>query len=201
MVAQVLTMLEPSEPLRLGWLSGLLASTVWGRAWVLQVVAVLVAGWGFRRACRPTDRKGWSLALAGAMALAVTPALSGHAVATPNWALLAVAADTVHILAAGGWMGGLAVLLLVGLPTILRRQPESRAVAASTSRDACRDPSVTETMSAAMPHHATEVRCQAKRSVRLIDRTAIGAFAAMPCANLSAAGNTSSTATARDNKP
>lgn len=118
LVAQALTMLDSTEPITAGWLFALLGATVWGRAWALQVAGAAIAWAGFGHAARSRQSSGWILATLAAFPLAATPALSGHAVATPDWTLLAVAADTVHVLAAGGWMGGLAVLLLVGLPTV-----------------------------------------------------------------------------------
>jgi len=120
LVAQGMTMLDVTEQVTVGWIVALLTGTVWGHGWLLQMVAAAAARMGFGAAARTPGRPRWMLALAGALALSVTPALSGHAIATPGPTVLAVAADTVHILAAGGWMGGLAVLLLVGLPTIHR---------------------------------------------------------------------------------
>jgi putative copper export protein len=73
------------------------------------------------RAARPRSaNSGELLAGLGAAALALTPALSGHAVAAENLRALAVLADTLHVVGAGGWMGGLLVLLVVGVPAALR---------------------------------------------------------------------------------
>jgi len=127
LMAQALTMLDSTEPITAGWLFALLGATVWGRAWALQVAGAAIAWVGFGRAARSRLSSGWILATSAAFPLAVTPALSGHAVATPDWTLLAVAADTVHVLAAGGWMGGLALLVLVGLPTIQGGPSHNRA--------------------------------------------------------------------------
>jgi copper transport protein len=63
----------------------------------------------------------WALALvgAGSLYLAVTPALSGHAsVQSPVWAFFP--SDTLHVLAASVWVGGVACLLLV-LPAATRQ--------------------------------------------------------------------------------
>lgn len=127
--AQMLTMLDPADPLTLAWFSALLGGSIWGKGWMLQMAGLLVAWWGFGRAARANGGRGWAVAGTGALALAVTPALSGHAIATTERTLLAVSADTLHILAAGGWMGGLAVLVLVGLPTIRRTSSDAQAVA------------------------------------------------------------------------
>ncbi|MFL5386420.1 MAG: copper resistance CopC/CopD family protein [Longimicrobiaceae bacterium] len=60
-------------------------------------------------------RRGWLLAAAAAVVLALAPALSGHAAAA-MLAPLPVLADALHILSAGGWLGSLCVLLVAGIP-------------------------------------------------------------------------------------
>jgi len=127
LVAQVSTMLDPGEPVTRGWLAALLTSTPWGWGWLLQLIGGGMAWWSFARIPRRRAGSHGALAAAGGLLLAVTPALSGHAIATPGRAGLAVPADFLHILAAGGWMGGLAMLLGVGLPVVRRLRPEFRA--------------------------------------------------------------------------
>jgi putative copper export protein/methionine-rich copper-binding protein CopC len=93
------------------------ARTLWGRAWLLQVGAALVALAGYAVARRRPDAPGaWALATGAAVTLALSAALSGHAVAAPRLAPLAVVADTLHVLAAAGWLGTLLVLVAAGLP-------------------------------------------------------------------------------------
>jgi copper transport protein len=59
-----------------------------------------------------------------AVAIAVTPGLSGHAgTASPAW--LIVGADTLHVLAMCAWIGGL-VFLLVAVPAATRRLDGAR---------------------------------------------------------------------------
>jgi len=127
LVAQVSTMLDPGEPVTRNWLAALLTTTPWGWGWLLQLTGGVMAWWGFAWIFGRRSGSGWTLAASGGLLLAITPALSGHAVATPGRAGLAMTADIVHILAAGGWMGGLAMLLGVGLPVVRRLRPESRA--------------------------------------------------------------------------
>lgn len=127
LVAQVSTMLDPGEPVTRSWLAELLTATPWGWGWLVQLIGGILAWWGFARIRGRRSGSGWSLAAAGGLLLALTPALSGHAIATPGRAALAVTADFLHILAAGGWMGGLAMLLGVGLPVVRRLRPEFRA--------------------------------------------------------------------------
>ena len=90
--------------------------TTWGRAWWLQVSAAalgLIAFAGMRGPQRQAIR--WRIIGLAALATATVPPLSGHAWGTEP-RLLAVASDYFHVLAAGGWMGGLACLLLAALP-------------------------------------------------------------------------------------
>jgi putative copper export protein/methionine-rich copper-binding protein CopC len=105
----------------------MLTSTIWGHGWIMQVVAAVVAIVGFHRARRDaTSTPAWSVAALAAVALAVVPALSGHAVATPGQTPIAVTADTFHVLGAGAWLGTLAVMLVAGLPIMARESAEGR---------------------------------------------------------------------------
>jgi putative copper export protein/methionine-rich copper-binding protein CopC len=72
---------------------------------------------------------GWALASAGALALAVAPALSGHAAAVPRMGGLAILADAVHVLGAGGWIGGLLLVLAAGIPAAMRLDEGQRGPA------------------------------------------------------------------------
>lgn len=96
-----------------GELTGaMLTRTLWGWGWILQAAATGAALTGLWLA-RRGKRSGWPVAAAATLALAFTPALSGHAVAT---SALAVVTDAAHVLAAGGWLGTLLTLVVVGLP-------------------------------------------------------------------------------------
>lgn len=55
------------------------------------------------------------LAVLVGVGLAATPGYAGHAV-TGRWVTLAIVADTLHVLAAGVWLGGLVLLVAVLLP-------------------------------------------------------------------------------------
>lgn len=63
---------------------------------------------------------GWVLAALGAVALAFTPGMSGHAAAAPMLAPLPIVTDGLHVIGAGGWLGSLLVLLVVGIPVAMR---------------------------------------------------------------------------------
>ena len=118
LVAQAIAMYGAREAADPGSLATLIGGTAWGRGWMLQLAGALVAAVGFARARRVGGT--WRLAAFGALLGAISPALSGHAVASPRWPALAIAADTLHVIGAAGWLGSLAVLLFAGVPTALR---------------------------------------------------------------------------------
>ena len=107
----------------------MVARTTWGIGWFVQLAGVVVAGVGFHLARK--QRRGWTLASLGAVLLAVSPALSGHASSAPRFTALAVVADAIHVLGASGWLGSLAILVLAGIPaaTRLPEGERGRAVA------------------------------------------------------------------------
>jgi len=122
LATQVAELRDPTEP----WTSPaamMLGETVWGIGWWLQVGGALVAAVGFLVARARHDetagrrdrasRVGWAMAVLGAVALAVTPALSGHAIGSPWVPALAVVGDTLHVLGAGAWLGSLTVMLFM----------------------------------------------------------------------------------------
>jgi len=69
-----------------------------------------------------------SIAILAIAAMAVSPGLSGHAAAGSPIALT-LAADAIHMVAAGAWVGVLAVLILVALPVVRVREPEASGLA------------------------------------------------------------------------
>jgi putative copper export protein/methionine-rich copper-binding protein CopC len=113
-----------------GRLAQALTLQPWAMGWWLQAAAAVGAIIGFGLARRAV-RGGWLLAVVAVLVAAVTPALSGHAVAMSGIAWLAVPADTLHVLAAGGWLGSLFALVVVGLPTAMRLGEGRRGAAAA----------------------------------------------------------------------
>lgn len=107
-------------------LSTLVTGTIWGWGWLLQVGGASLALLGFM-GLRRARSWGWPVAGIGVLALAVTPALSGHAASAPRWIPLAVTADTLHVIGAGGWLGSLLMVLAVGIPAVLTLGEEHRA--------------------------------------------------------------------------
>jgi putative copper export protein len=126
MVVQVMGFRDPFVPL---WddVSFLLFEIFWGTVWMGQgvVIALLAATlWlagrgGKGHAASGADHApgisvAWAAAALFVIALAGTLALSGHAMGVESGRALAVTADAVHTLAAGVWIGSLAVILTVG---------------------------------------------------------------------------------------
>ncbi len=115
-----------------GLIGTLLTRTVWGWGWLLQIVGVALALAGFLLARKNNARAGWILATLGAVTLAFTPGLSGHAIATPELSTLAVLADGLHVLGAGGWLGSLLLVVAVGIPVALRSGDGERTEAVAS---------------------------------------------------------------------
>jgi putative copper export protein len=109
----------------------LLTRTTWGRGWWTQVTGAIVLGVGFSLALRRDDASGmpWITCAAAAVALAFTPAMSGHAVSAATLAPLPIIADGLHVLGAAGWLGTLAFVVLVGLPAARRTAAPDRGAA------------------------------------------------------------------------
>ena len=101
----------------------MLVKTVWGWGWMIQVTAVVIAFVGFlcaRYAARNAEGAAWIAATIAAGILAFTPALAGHAASTTHLTTLAILADGLHVMGAGGWLGSLLLVISVGIPTAIR---------------------------------------------------------------------------------
>ena len=95
----------------------MLRRTLWGRAWMLEAVALGVGAltvWSMRKDGSSTG--AWRTAAGVTLMLATSFALSGHAASSASLQPLAVLADALHAIAAGVWVGGLVVLAMVALP-------------------------------------------------------------------------------------
>lgn len=104
----------------------LLGNTVWGWGWLLQAAGIALVTVGFLLVYRgAAGAAAWGTALLGAVLLAFTPALSGHAAAA---GVLAIVLDGLHVLGAGGWLGSLLFVVAVGLPDALRQTGGERGV-------------------------------------------------------------------------
>ena len=104
----------------------ILSKTGWGQAWIIQVAAaVVILAVSFRRGASGV----WFAAAIAALVMAATPALSGHAAASPRWSTLAIGTDALHVIAAAGWLGSLLFVIAVGVPALVRVGAESRWIA------------------------------------------------------------------------
>lgn len=124
--AQALTLSDGTGGVDGALLRAMLFDSTWGRAWIVQFVLALVVVAGLQ-AMKKNHGRGWPVAATGILLLAFTPALSGHAVATPERTELAIVSDALHVLGAGGWMGSLLLVLLAGLPVAIGRRDGERA--------------------------------------------------------------------------
>jgi copper transport protein len=119
------------DALTLALIGTMVTRTTWGWGWILQAIGVALALVGFVLA-RKNSRIGWVVAAIGAVTLAFTPGLSGHAAAAPELTTLAILADGLHVLGAGGWLGSLLLVLVVGIPVALRLQERERTAAVAS---------------------------------------------------------------------
>jgi len=117
--------------LDLSALGALVGATRWGAGWVLQAAGSVLAAGGFL-AARRERQSGWVIAAIGAAALVVSPAISGHAAAARIGGPWAILSDALHVAAAGGWMGSLAMMLAVGIPAAMRLEGGDRVRAVSS---------------------------------------------------------------------
>lgn len=105
---------------------GAILASTWGSSWMLEIAAAALFLIGLLLAGRPEPgRTPWLLAGVAALLMALVPALVGHSGGAGG---LAVVVDAVHVLAAGVWAGGLACLVLAGIPAAAsHRDDEGRA--------------------------------------------------------------------------
>jgi copper transport protein len=100
-----------------------LLHSYWGHVWLTQVVlaAILVLTFAFARREQPLKKVsgGWPLTVIAVVVISGTPAFSGHAAAATDNRVLSIVLDVLHVLAAGGWLGGLVVLAVAGVPAAI----------------------------------------------------------------------------------
>ena len=120
---------DPGAGTTLNSMLTVVTRTDWGHGWMVGIVAAVVTSIGLALARRVPA--AWTVAAIGAAGLAVTPALTGHAVATRDVTAVAVTSDVLHVVGAGTWLGTLLVVLLAGLPAALRRPVDERGPASA----------------------------------------------------------------------
>ena len=92
--------------------------TQWGFALRLELAAALVALVSFALAARRL-RGAWWVASIMAIVLALTPALAGHAAASPKSSVLMIGSDFLHVLGGASWLGSLLAVIVIGFPLSL----------------------------------------------------------------------------------
>lgn len=108
-----------------GLLVPMLTDTNWGRSWLLQVGGAVLAMISFA-GIRRSRHSLWYVAGLAGIALAIGLAMASHAAAVPRLAAPSVVANSIHTIAASGWLGNLFVIFLVGLPLAWRLDREDR---------------------------------------------------------------------------
>jgi copper transport protein len=124
-VATVIKLYGETEVMHEVPLRTMLLDTSWGVAWLVQMIACLVAASAFALAHRGS-RSAWGLAALCAVVLSATPALTGHAISSDE-AFFAVPVDVAHVLAGSAWLGTLAIILLVGIAAAAKT-PDSNSI-------------------------------------------------------------------------
>ena len=104
--------------------------TGWGSALRLEIEASLVAVVSFALAARRL-RGAWLVATFLATGLAITPALAGHAAASPKFSSLMIGTDFLHVLGGASWLGTLLAVMCVGVPLCLTCGDERWSAVAS----------------------------------------------------------------------
>lgn len=131
LVAQTSAMHGSVDGLQPAAMLPMISETTWGIGWLMLVASGVIGLVGFLGA-RRHESWGWRTAAVAGPLAALALALSGHAVAVPRWQGVAVTADVIHVIGAGGWLGSLGVLLIAGVPAARRLEPRLRDAAVAT---------------------------------------------------------------------
>lgn len=102
-----------------------IARTPWGVGFFLAAASLIALAIALFR----SRQASWRAATLGVLGLALATALSGHAAASGPWTVVAVMSDTLHILAAGGWLGALLLVVVAGVPATAALAPLGRGLA------------------------------------------------------------------------
>ena len=117
--AEARAVLGPERQLDGGALRTLLG-TSWGIGWSIGAAGIVLAAIGFMLVRRARAESGWLVAALGAAAIAVAPALTGHA-STTQPVGVSIVLDIGHVVAASAWLGTLLTLLFAALPLVRGR--------------------------------------------------------------------------------
>ncbi len=127
LVAQHAAVFGTTEPWSLASVSALTLQSAWGGAWWLAIVGTSIGLWATRR-IRRTLAFGWTALVVATSAMILSVSMSGHAAVATSPAF-AVTVHAMHILGAGGWIGSLSALVLIGIPAALRLPADVRHTA------------------------------------------------------------------------
>ena len=105
-------------------IGALLLQSGWGRAWWLALAGTLAGWWATGPGAR-RRRYAWPVLVGSAGALVVSLSMSGHPAAAEN-PVIAVAIDGLHLIGAGGWVGSLAMLIVIAVPVAMRSAEAER---------------------------------------------------------------------------
>ena len=100
------------QPLTLAHAVIIITETPWGTGWAWQLTASLAA-WITVAVASP---QRWGVLLLAAAALGGTVGLTGHAAGADAYVSMVIAAHGLHVLAAGLWLGTLAMILAITRP-------------------------------------------------------------------------------------
>ncbi len=100
------------------WLT--LTETSWGWLWLARELALLVALAAMLRGRRDGQPPAARMAFAALAGAVVVESLGGHAASLPVGSTVAALVGAAHVLAAGVWVGGLIVLVLIVAPLARR---------------------------------------------------------------------------------
>ena len=122
---QVHAFVEPGDPVEGELVRFIIGETAWGRGWLAQLGAAVLALGGYLLALG-VPRFGWIGAGLGATAVALAAPLTGHAVSEVAGDT-GVLVDALHLLGGSAWLGTLLVTTVAGLAALARLEPEQRS--------------------------------------------------------------------------
>ena len=100
----------------------MMLDSIWGFSILLHIAGALVAIVSLYMVHNSREQKriyAWRAAAVSAVAIAVAPAIGGHAL-TGKPAVVSIVADIMHVMAGSVWLGSLAVIMMVGISAALK---------------------------------------------------------------------------------
>lgn len=125
LLAQHAAVFGTEEAFSVDSLATLLFRSNWGRSWWLAILSATVVS-GVATQLRRVRTSAWVVASAAILLFALSQPLSGHPAAA-EMPSLAVATQWLHLVGAGGWVGSLAMLTLLAIPTTRHTEGYSSA--------------------------------------------------------------------------